>query len=172
LLLSEDRPSCDCSSPYVGEICEYSLTPAFFTPESLGWVRYMVTDTSLSSPSNKLDLSFRIKTSEENAFLAFIGDHGIRNDMYFMVRLFQGQIYVLLRKEVHLLSNEKVNDDEWHDVKIEADDLELSIYVDHIPGNTSYAVLPLNQSVSFSSDNAFIGGLPDLVKMLFPTQAG
>ena len=88
----------------------------------LGWVVFKLTDTSLSSPelpSSKLNFGFRIKTSEENAFLAFVGDHGIGNNMFFLVKLVQGKIYVLLRKEVHLLSDKVVNDDEWHDIKAE-----------------------------------------------------
>ena len=48
------------------------------------------------------------------------------------------------------------------------DDTELSIVVDYdVVGNSSYASLALNESISFSSDYAYIGGLPDLVKMLF-----
>ena len=81
----------------------------------------------------------------------------------------EGRIFIRLTSDVYLMSQESINDNLWHDVKVTTDEEELSIFID---SNINATTLTLNNSISVATDYVFIGGLPDIVNQVLRSDDG
>ena len=84
-------------------------------------------------------------------------------------QIMEGRIFIRLTSDVYLMSQESINDNLWHDVKVTTDEQELSIFID---SNINATTLTLNNSISVATDYVFIGGLPDIVNQVLRSDDG
>ncbi|XP_077988585.1 laminin subunit alpha-2-like [Glandiceps talaboti] len=147
--------------------CLAEVVPGIGFEDSQTYTYVRMTVGSVLSSTEKIE--FQFKTMENSGMLAYSYDDTSFNKLFY-ITLFHGNIFVQYNigegiSDPLQTTNLRLNDGQWHDVKIEFNGLAATLKVDSNPTVASNRQLNTDNGISISGF-LYLGGVPSTIPVL------
>ncbi|KAE8586130.1 hypothetical protein XENTR_v10021560 [Xenopus tropicalis] len=158
-LLLDGEPTCDCTATgYVGKFCSEAREENVATFRGSEYLCYDLSQNPIQSSSDEITLSF--KTRQRNGLILHTG----KSADYVNLALKGGAVSLVINlgsgafEAIVEPTNDKFNDNEWHEVKVTRNLRQVTISVDGILTTTGYT--QEDYTMLGSDDFFYVGGSP------------
>ncbi|XP_063295667.1 neurexin 3 isoform X3 [Pelobates fuscus] len=158
-LLLAGEPTCDCTATgYGGKFCSEAREDNVATFRGSEYLCYDLSQNPIQSSSDEITLSF--KTRQRNGLILHTG----KSADYVNLALKGGAVSLVINlgsgafEAIVEPTNDKFNDNEWHDVKVTRNLRQVTISVDGILTTTGYT--QEDYTMLGSDDFFYVGGSP------------